>query len=224
MGSGRVSGIVWTELGGVGLGEPLVFLLVGAAAVVAGLARGGRLRGLRETTARYRRLAAVCLATQALVVALPLRAVGLPYGFGALLLVLALAGLLAFARANGRLPGAPLVALGLLLNLAVVVANAGMPTSVATLERAGIGVEQPPPHRPDAKHVLRGAGTRMALLGDRLAVRPLRAVTGYGTVCELAGLFLLLQHLLLAAAPFREDGDAHDAHEARTVPWTTWAD
>jgi Family of unknown function (DUF5317) len=206
------------------LGEPLVFLLVGGAAVVAGLARGGLLRGLRSTTVRHRRLAVVCLAVQALVVALPLRAVGLPYGLGALLLVLALAGLLAVARANGRLPGAPLVALGLLLNLVVVVANAGMPTSVATLARAGVAVEQPPPHRPDAKHVLRGEGTRMALLGDRLAVRPLRAVTGFGTVCELAGLFLLLQYLLLAAAADREDDGAHGAHEARTVPWTTWAE
>jgi Family of unknown function (DUF5317) len=206
------------------MGEPLVFLLVGAAAVVAGLARGGLLRGLTETRVRHRSLAVVCLAVQAVVVALPLRAVGLPLGLGAVLLALALAVLLAVARANGRLAGVPLIALGLLLNLAAVVANAGMPTSEATLRRAGVTVERPLPLRPDAKHVLRGDGTRLALLGDRLAVRPLRAVVAYGTVCELAGLFLLLQHLLLAAAPSRRDGDAHDAQEARTVPWSTWAD
>jgi hypothetical protein len=62
------------------------------------------------------------------------------------------------------------------------------------------------------------------VLGDRLAVRPLRAVVGYGTVCELAGLFLLVQYLLLAAAPGRRDDAAHGAHEARTVPWGTWAE
>jgi hypothetical protein len=28
----------------------------------------------------------------------------------------------------------------------------------------------------------------------------------------------------MAAAPDREDDGAHGAHEARTVPWTTWAD
>jgi Family of unknown function (DUF5317) len=206
------------------VGEPLVFLLVGAAAVAAGLARGGLLRGLTETGMRNRSLGLACLAVQAFVVALPLRAIWLPYGLGALLLAVALGVLLAVARANGSLPGVPLIALGLLLNLVAVVANAGMPTSESTLARAGVAVERPLPHRPDAKHVLAGGGTRLGLLGDRLAVRPLRAVVSYGTVCELAGLFLLLQYLLLAAAPGREDGGAHGAHEARTVPWTTWAD
>jgi hypothetical protein len=44
-------------------------------------------------------------------------------------------------------------------------------------------------------------------------------------VIELAGLFLLLQHLVRGPGPFRrEDGAAHGAHEARTVPWTTWAE
>jgi len=206
------------------VGEPLVFLLVGGAAVVAGLARGGLLRGLTETSVRDRSLGLACLGVQAFVVALPLRAIWLPYGLGALLLAVALGVLLAVARANGRMPGVPLIALGLLLNLVAVVANFGMPTSESTLARAGVAVERPLPHRPDAKHVLAGEGTRLALLGDRLAVRPLRAVVSYATVCELAGLFLLLQYLLLAAAPDRADSAAHGAHEARTVPWTTWAD
>jgi hypothetical protein len=206
------------------VGEPLVFLLVAGAAVVAGLARGGVLRGMTETPVRNRTLGLVCLAVQAFVVALPLRAIGLPYGLGALLLAAVLGVLLAVARANGSLAGVPLIALGLLLNLVAVVANAGMPTSASTLARAGVAVERPLPHRPDAKHVLAGEGTRLGLLGDRLAVRPLRAVVSYGTVCELAGLFLLLQYLLLAAAPGRADSGAHGAHEARAVPWTTWAD
>jgi hypothetical protein len=206
------------------MGEPLVFLLVGAAAVAVGLARGGVLRGLAETGVHHRRLGLACLAVQALAVALPLRAIRLPYGLGALLLAVALGVLLAVARANGSMAGVPLLALGLLLNLVAVVANAGMPTSESTLARAGVAVERPLPHRPDAKHVLNGEGTRLWLLGDRLAVRPLRAVVSYGTVCELAGLFLLLQYLLLAAAPDRTDRADHGAHEARTVPWSTWAE
>jgi hypothetical protein len=207
------------------MGEALLLLLVGGAAVAVGLARGGRSGGLTETFVRNRWLALACLAVQALVVALPLQAVGLPRVLGAVVLILALGALLATARANARLPGVPLLALGLLLNLVVVVANLGMPVAEATLERAGVTVERPLPSRPDAKHVLEGAGTRLGLLGDRLAVRPLGAVTSYGTVIELAGLFLLVQHLLLAAAASRSgDGTAHGAHEARTVPWTTWAD
>ena len=207
------------------MGEPLVFLLVGGAAVVAGLARHGLLRGLTGTSVRNRRLGLVCLGVQAVVVALPLRAIGLPFGLGGLLLAVALGALLAVARANGRLPGVPLIALGLLLNLLVVLANLGMPVPAETLERAGIAVEQPAPDRPDAKHVLERGGTRLGLLGDRLAVGPLRTVTAYGTVIELAGLFLLLQHLVRGPGPFRrDDGTAHGAHEARTVPWTTWAE
>ena len=135
------------------------------------------------------------------------------------------ATLVGVARPNARLPGVPLFALGLLLSLLVVLLNFGMPVPADTLERAGITLEQPPPDRPDAKHVLERDGTRLGLLGDRLAVRPLRTVTGYGTVIELAGLFLLLQHLVRGPGPFRrEDGTTHGAHEARTVPWTTWAE
>ena len=208
------------------MGEPLLFLLVAGAGVAVGLARGGNLRALRKPGVRSLRLGLAGLAVQALVVALPLRAVGLPLALGAVLLLAALVVLLAVARANGRLPGMPLFALGLLLNLVVVLANFGMPVAATTLERAGIAVTQPAPDRPDAKHVLERGGTRLGLLGDRLAVRPLRAVTAYGTVIELAGLFLLLQYLARGPGPGhrREDGTAHGAHEARTVPWTTWAE
>ncbi|HEX2374799.1 MAG TPA: DUF5317 family protein [Actinomycetota bacterium] len=207
------------------MGELLLFLLVAGAGVAVGLARGGSLRALRHPGVRSPRLGLACLAVQALVVVLPLRAIGLPLGLGAVLLLAALVTLLGVARANGRLPGVPLLALGLFLNLLVVLANLGMPVPAATLERAGIAVEQPAPDRPDAKHVLERDGTRLGVLGDRLAVRPLRTVTAYGTVIELAGLFLLLQHLTRGPGPFRrEDGTAHGAPEARTVPWTTWAE
>jgi Family of unknown function (DUF5317) len=210
------------------MGEPLLFLLVAGAGIAVGLARGGALGGLREPGVRSLRLGLTGLAVQALVVVLPLRALGLPSVLGGLLLLAALATLLVVARPNARLPGVPLFALGLLLNLLVVLVNLGMPVPVATLERAGVAVERPVPDRPDAKHVIERGGTRLGLLGDRLAVRPLRAVTGYGTVIELAGLFLLLQHLVRGPGPSRredgDDGTAHGAHEARTVPWTTWAE
>jgi hypothetical protein len=207
------------------MGEPLLFLLVAVAGIAVGLARGGALTALREPEVKSVRLGLACLAVQALVVLLPLRVVGVPLALGPVLLLGALASLLVVARPNARLPGVPLFALGLLLNLLVVLVNLGMPVPATTLERAGISVEQPAPARPDAKHVLDRDGTRLGLLGDRLAVRPLRAVTGYGTVIELAGLFLLLQHLVRGPGPFRrEDGTAHGAHEARTVPWTTWAE
>jgi hypothetical protein len=199
------------------MGEPLLFLLVAGAGVAVGLARGGSPRALRHPGVKAPWLALGCLAVQATVVVLPMPGVG-----GFVLLAAALVTLLGIARANGRLPGVPLFALGLLLNLLVVLANVGVPVRAATLERAGIPVEQPAPDRPDAKHVLDRGDARLGLLGDRLAVRPLRTVTAYGTVIELAGLFLLLQHLVRRAGPFRRDDGT--APEARTVPWTTWAE
>jgi hypothetical protein len=207
------------------MGEPLLFLLVAGAGVAVGLARGGNVGGLRDPGVKAARLGLACLAVQCLVVVLPLRAVGLPLAIGPVLLLGALATLVVVARPNARLPGVPLFALGLLISLLVVLVNFGMPVPAGTLERAGITLEQPPPDRPDAKHVLEHDGSRLGLLGDRLAVRPLRTVTSYGTVIELAGLFLLLQHLVRGPGPFRrEDGTTHGAHEARTVPWTTWAE
>jgi len=201
------------------MGEPLLFLLVAAAAVAVGLARGGTLGHLRDHGVKAVWLAVGCLAVQASVVVLPVPGLG-----GVVLLVAALATLLGIARTNARLAGVPLLALGLILNLIVVLANVGMPVRGETLERAGIGVEQPVPDRPDAKHVLERGGTRLGLLGDRLAVRPLRTVTSYGTVIELAGLFLLLQYLVRGPGPFRREDESGTAHEARTVPWTTWAE
>jgi Family of unknown function (DUF5317) len=197
------------------MGELALFLLVAGAGIAVGRARGGSLRSLLEPGVRAKWLALGCLFVQAVVVAVPMPGIG-----GVVLLVAALATLLGIARANMHLPGVPLLALGLLLNLVVVLPNLGMPVPPAALERAGITLEQPAPDRPDAKHVLDRGQARLGLLGDRLAVRPLRTVTGYGTVVELAGLFLLLQALVRG----REDGTAHGAHEARTVPWTTWAE
>src|SRR6266542_2905434 len=109
-----------------------------------------------------------------------------------------------------------LLALGLLANLLVLVLNLGVPVSVETLDHAGVAVEQPVPHRPDAKHVIDGPGTRLAVLA-------LRTAASFGDVAELAGLFLLVQWLVIGSAR-REEDAAHGSPKARTVPWSTWAD
>src|SRR6266540_275738 len=194
-----------------GLGTLALFLLAVLAGIGAGAIRGGKARSLLEAKVHAKLVGLVCLGLQAIVGALALRSVGIPRGVGALLLGLALVGLLGVARANGQLPGVPLLALGLLANLLVLVLN------------LGVAVEQPVPHRPDAKHVIDGPGTRLAVLGDRLAVRPLRTAASFGDVAELAGLFLLVQWLVIGSAR-REEDAAHGSPKARTVPWSTWAD
>ena len=207
----------------IGLGTLALFLLAILAGLGAGVLRGGRARSLVDAKVYARLLGLVCLGLQAVVGARALRSVGIPRGVGALLLGLALVGLLGVARANGQLPGVPLLALGLLANLLVLVLNLGVPVSVDTLERAGVAVERPVPQRPDAKHVTDGPGSRLAVLGDRFAVRPLRTTVSVGDVAELAGLFLLVQWLVIGGAR-REEDAAHGSPKARTVPWSTWAD
>jgi hypothetical protein len=208
------------------MGSLPLFILVVLAGVVAGWLRGGDLSGLAGTQVRGRRTALACLAVQALVGAVVVRNLGMPRTLGAVVLIGALAALVAVARANGQLPGVPLLALGVLLNLLVTVANLGVPVAPATLQRAAVPTERPLPQRPDAKHVLQGAGARLVLFSDRFAVRPLRTVTSAGEVAEFAGLFLLVQNaMLLGVAPGRRrraEPDA-DASEARAVPWN-WAD
>src|SRR6266508_309089 len=196
-----------------GLGTLALFLLAVLAGIGAAPIRGGKARSLLEAKVHAKLVGLVCLGLQAIVGALALRSVGIPRGVGALLLGLALVGLL----------GVPLLALGLLANLLVLVLNLGVPVSVETLDHAGVAVEQPVPHRPDAKHVIDGPGTRLAVLGDRLAVRPLRTAASFGDVAELAGLFLLVQWLVIGSAR-REEDAAHGSPKARTVPWSTWAD
>jgi hypothetical protein len=208
-----------------GVGTLALFVLAILAGMVAGAIRGGKPGSLLDARLHAKPVGLICLAVQALVGALALRSVGIPRGVGALLLGAALVGMLEVARANGKLPGVPLLALGLLANLVVLVLNLGVPVSVATLERAGIAVERPLQHRPDAKHVIDGPGTRLSWLGDRLAVRPLRSTVSFGDVAEFAGLFLLVQALVMGTARgSEEDAAAHGAPKARTVPWSTWAD
>jgi hypothetical protein len=204
------------------MGSLPLFILVVMAGVVAGWLRGGDLPSLARTPIRGRWLALACLAVQALIGAPVVRALGMPRALGAVLLIVALVALVGVARANGQLEGVPLLALGLLLNLLVTVANLGVPVTQATLSRASVPVEQPLPHRPDAKHVLQGPASRLVVFGDRLAVRPLRTVTSFGEVAEFAGLFLLVQNAMAFGAIHtrrRRPGDEQDFQEARAVSW-----
>ena len=204
------------------MGEPLLFLLVAGAGVAVGLARGGPC-GRCASPASGARLGLACLAVQALVVVLPLRAVGLPLGLGALLLA-ALVVAAGVARANGRLPGCPCSP-----SACCSTCSWSWPTSACRCRRrpwSGPGSRSSSRPRPPGRQARPGARRHPPGAARRPAGRPaLRTVTAYGTVIELAGLFLLLQHLVARPGPVpARDGTAHGAHEARTVPWTTWAE
>src|SRR5688572_8699575 len=99
-----------------------------AIGLLAGWMLGGRLTRLPETRARWSAVALVGFGLQ--VAPLPGRAaLGLLYCSFALLI--------GFAAANRRRPGFVLILVGIVLNLAVIVVNAGMPVAEAAIVASG---------------------------------------------------------------------------------------
>lgn len=179
-------------------GEILLVLVVGVLGGVTGALRGGQIEGLTQSSIR---LTPVLLAGLGLQGAAVLAA-GAGWSLGVILpaSLLGMVALLAVAVANHRLPGMVLIGLGLACNLLVAGFNGGTPVTDATLERAGRSVADVPPERPDALHVRADSGSRLLMLSDILAMRPLRTVSSIGDVAQYAGLFLLVQSLMVKGA------------------------
>ena len=165
----------------------VLVLLVAAMALVATVSTGGwRLAGVRVRAVRLLVAAGVMQLGTALL------APGSGAARTAALLVTAvLVGL--FLLGNRRLPGVPLVALGLLLNIVVIALNGAMPVSVQAAADAGVT-------RPelgladDAMREPVTARTRLPWLGDVVPVGIPRwpQVVSAGDVLVAAGVGLLL--------------------------------
>ena len=167
----------------------VLVLVVASLAVAVSVARG---RGMAAQGAP--RIRAVRLLVAAAVVqvgtSLLFAGSGLARGL-ALVLTTLLVGLV--LAANGRLPGVPLIGLGLLLNVMVVMANGAMPVSISAAARAGLA--RADLHLgSDAVHEPAGRGTRLRRLGDVVPVAlPWRPqVVSPGDVLVAAGVLLLL--------------------------------
>ena len=165
----------------------VLVLVVAVAALAVSVSTGGsRLARVRVRAVRLLVAAAIVqLGTSALV-----PGSGVARGT-ALVLTTLLVGL--FLVGNARLPGVPLVALGLLLNVVVVGANAAMPVSVDAAARAGISRADLGLAR-DAMRTPSGPDTRLAFLGDVVPVALPRwpQVVSPGDVLVAAGVGLLL--------------------------------
>ena len=191
------------------MGGVVLVVLVVLAGVVVGLVQQGSFEGLTRTPVRLGRLLAGSLVLQLVV------AVADGFGWISWLVIaamlLSLAGLLAFALANLRLAGMTLIAIGLLGNLLVIGLNGAMPVTDGALARSGRPVQRPATQtnqpraleRPDARHVRVDSDTRLPQLADALAVRPLRTVVSVGDIAQYAGLFLLVQGLMVGSSQAR---------------------
>lgn len=103
-------------------------------------------------------------------------------------MILATMLMIQFAMRNLHVPGIPLVALGMLLNAAVVVANGSMPLDASAAERAGVSITRVSDGA-DHRHRLADSDTNLSALGDRVAV-PLpghRETDSLGDIAIAAG-------------------------------------
>ena len=182
----------------------MILLLPIIGGVGVGLVCRGRIARLADLRLRLGWVALLALLVQVvLIFAPPGRSAA---GHDPLRLALAptLAVLGAVVVANWWLPGMPLVALGLLANACVIVANGGlMPVSPAAVQRAGVapsggrvGMDTSLGERlPGSKDVLLPAEeTRLAWLSDWLVSPPIprRKIFSPGDLLVAAGITVLL--------------------------------
>lgn len=171
----------------------LILLVLG---LVSGLVRGGRLANIGRAQFRYPGLVFAGLSLQ---IAAELVAAFVNPAFrqgnrGVAVLVASYALLGAFVVLNRHVPGAPAIGTGLVLNIAVIAANGGMPVSVRALLVAGI---DPGDYLDRAvKHREMLPGTPLGLLGDVIPIPFLRAVVSLGDIVLALGIFRLVESLV----------------------------
>jgi hypothetical protein len=157
-------------------------------------------RPYRAPELRYLWLIPAAFAPQLLAVYLPMASAFLPAPVAAVILPLSLVIFLAFVWLNRRIPGMPLLMVGLLLNLAVIALNGGwMPISPETASQlpGGSALEAAVPGTPvdDKDILLRPEDTRLGFLSDRFLLPEwigYRAAFSLGDMFVAAGAFWLL--------------------------------
>lgn len=170
----------------------ILFLGVIVGALAAGLLAGGSIKRFGELRLRWWLLAPLGLALQG--VPLPDGRHGSDLAIRMIVFGASYVLVLAFAIKNARIPGVPLIVVGLLLNGLVVTANGGMPVSRSALVASGQqDVLQILERDEGAKHHLETADDVLTPLGDVIPVPPpVHQVMSVGDVFVYAGLVWLI--------------------------------
>ena len=193
----------------------MVLLLGLALALAVALLRGGKLSQLLGVTFRHGWIALLAFALQVAVIYFPLpRSDGLLEQH-TLLLLASYALLVLVIVLNWKLPGLPLIGLGLVLNLLVMVANGGfMPVTYEALQRAGmahLALASAPGSRIMATKdiVLPRESTYLWALSDIFVIPPplpFRTIFSLGDLCLVGGAFVLFQRVMRPNALTDDDG------------------
>ncbi len=170
----------------------MLILIMVLVALAAGFVAGGSLRGFERVQIHWWGAALVGAAIQ-LVPSFSLG--GQP--MGPVLLATTYSLLTAFLWVNRRLPAAPLMLIGLVLNLLAVVPNGGMPVAASALESAG-GADSILSPMEDGKHHLMTDDDVLKPLTDVIAVPPpVGAVLSIGDAFLYAGLMSFVVLIML---------------------------
>ncbi|MHB0859102.1 MAG: DUF5317 domain-containing protein [Anaerolineae bacterium] len=179
----------------------ILLVAVGVSLLIA-LLRGGKIDGLANYRFRFGWLALVALAIQVALVSFPLPQAEGRWGVHSLGLMGSYLLLILVIVFNRRLPGLPLLGLGLGLNLVVMLANGGyMPISPEAVDQAGFRhlllSDEPGARLASTKDVLLPRDmTNLWILSDIFLVPsflPLRSVFSIGDALLACGVFILFQ-------------------------------
>jgi len=171
----------------------MLIVIIVLVAVAAGFIAGGSLRGFEQVRIHWWGVALAALLVQGAVPSFSLGGLAM----GPVLLTVSYVMLVAFAWVNRRLPAAPLMLIGLILNLSVVVPNGGMPVGAAALETAG-GSDAVLSPMDDGKHHLMTDGDVLTPLADVIAIpSPVGAVFSIGDVFLYVGLISFIVLIML---------------------------
>jgi hypothetical protein len=165
-----------------------LFALAIVAAMLLGLAFGGRFSRLESLRLHWWGLALVGLVIQ--FVPLPEGAAGVDLVVRSVVLAISYTLLLTFAAANLRIAGMWLLMIGLAMNCAVIVANGGMPVEAQTLIDSGQEdvLASLQAERADKHHLLTDSDV-LTSLADVIAVPPpIAQAISIGDVFIYAGL------------------------------------
>lgn len=172
-------------------------LLLAGIAVLIGLLRGGSLRPFGSLKVHWWGLVFVGLMLQVLPAP---RVDGVSHAvIGATMLIASNLLLLTFLAVNRWIPAARVMALGIVLNLAVITLNGGMPVSAWAIQRAS-GTESVPISGigPSAKHHLMTPDDLLRPLGDVIPIpSPIAVVISIGDVFLYAGVAWFIVQVML---------------------------
>ncbi len=182
----------------------MILLCALGLAIVLGLLRGGKLVQLASLPFHWPAVPLIAFALQLLVIYLP-KPPGPEIAWPLVLLGISALALLATVYVNRRLPGMAVLGLGLLLNLAVMLANGGyMPITPQAVERIGhtsrMVTGATGTRMASSKDVMLAAEeTRLYFLSDILVLArpfPIPSAFSLGDVAVALGAFILVQHAL----------------------------